>query len=281
MNQLIIGNKSKHTISSYRLDITKFLEYLDEMKLKKLLTIKSANLSEYISNLQKQGKAQASIVRAFSSIRSFCSFLVKTKAIPEGFTDLYETPKFKSPAPYVPTIEQMINMLKYVDSSTHSGCRDKAILELLYSSGLRASELCDLQYEDLGDCHIQIKCGKGCKVRSVPITSEADWTIRDYIEKYRGTDDGYLFVTSLGKRISRQYLTQIVQDYAKLSGLKNVTAHTLRHACATHLLEKGADIRMIQDILGHSSIMTTQRYTQLSKHKLQDMFNSFHPRANK
>jgi site-specific recombinase XerD len=152
------------------------------------------------------------------------------------------------------------------------------MLCLLYSSGLRASELCALEYEDFKRSSVTVRCGKRSKTRTVPITDEAMDAIMGYIDTYRGHEGGWLFQTMLGRQIRRQLLCAIVVEYAKKARVQGVTTHTLRHACATHLLDQGADLRLIQEVLGHSSIASTQRYTHLSSGKMQEMFKQFHPR---
>ena len=280
LNQLKIGNKSRNTIAAYKSDIHGFLEFLEDKKIRKASRINDAHLSEYISGIKECGKSDATVNRLYMSLKSFARFLIKIKAIVEDFTQLFDRPKLKLKPPYVPKIEEIERMLDRIWPGEENGMRDRAMLELLYSSGLRASELCDLQLGDFTRGHVQINCGKGSKTRCVPVTENASMAIEYYILNWRGNEEGYLFITDQRKKVQRQSLSKLVGVYAKQAGLSNVTAHTLRHACATHLLEKGADIRMIQEVLGHSSITTTQRYTQLSKHKLQGMFNQFHPRKN-
>jgi site-specific recombinase XerD len=168
-------------------------------------------------------------------------------------------------------------MLVQVNLDDSAGVRDRAMLELLYSSGLRASELCNLDINDFKyDC-VVVREGKRDKTRTIPITQEASSAIKNYLY-IRGFEEGNLFLTENRKPVRRQLLFKIVCRYANKAGIKGVTTHTLRHACATHLLDEGADIRLIQEILGHSSLTSTQRYAHLSSNKMQQMFKQFHPR---
>jgi integrase/recombinase XerD len=166
--------------------------------------------------------------------------------------------------------------------NTESGLRDRAMIELLYSSGLRATEICDLKLNHISDMQVMVKCGKRGKTRTIPMTEQAYQWINTYVEKHRkerfSHDQGLLFVTLQGKPIRRQFLFLMIKDYVCKADLQEITPHTLRHACATHLLDQGADLRMIQEVLGHSSIASTQRYTHLSSNKMQSMFKQFHPR---
>jgi len=269
---------SPQTVAAYQYDVAKFMEYLTDIKIKRIASIKTDHITIYLGRCKKGGKSDSSIKRYYHSIYAFCRFLRQRKLLA---IDLSEVPKprAKIVAPRIPSMEEIALLLEKPNVATEAGLRDRAILELLYSSGLRASELCDLQLEDFAEGIIHVKCGKGNKARSVPLTDEAQHWINRYITERRGLEEGPLFCTLLGKPIQRRLLCTIVTEYAAKAGLQGVTPHTLRHTCATHLLDHGADLRMIQEVLGHTSITSTQRYTHLSKHKVQLMFKQFHPRA--
>lgn len=272
-------SKSIPTVQAYQYDVSKFLEWLAEIGVKKISAIKAEHIRKYLGTHKQAGKSDSSINRYYMSLRSFCRFLRKTKAIQFDLTEDIETPRLNHKAPRIPSVKEIESILNQPDEQSTTGLRDKAILNLLYSSGLRASELCDLELEDWkGDC-VLVKCGKRSKTRTVPVTEEARQTIEKYIKQARGQDEGFLFVTIMGKRIKRQLLSKTVTEYAAKAGISGVTTHTLRHACATHLLDAGADLRLIQEVLGHSSIASTQRYTHLSSNKIQEMFQQFKRRA--
>ncbi len=274
-------SKSSPTVGAYRYDVGRFLEYLHSKKVKRMSSIKPTHIIDYLGYCKAGGKSDSSINRYFMSIKSYCRFLRRSKVLEIDLTQDISPPRNNQKAPYVPTKEEVAKILSQPPLNTESGVRDRAILEVLYSSGLRASELCDLKLEDFKQNSILVKCGKRSKTRTVPLTQEAVRAIYAYIQTYRGTAPGYLFVTLRGRQIRRQLLCSIVTDYALKAGISSVTTHTLRHACATHLLDEGADLRLIQDVLGHSSIASTQRYTHLSSNKMQEMFQQFHPRKKK
>lgn len=250
--------------------------------MRKAANLTSEHLISYLGYQKAQGKSDASLCRYYMSLRAYVRYLLRTGIITKDLThDLREgAPRCKQLAPRVPTPEQVLNILEQPDTNTEAGVRDRAILEVLYSSGLRATELCNLELRDFKGDSLLVQCGKGEKTRTVPLTEQAHHWVALYVNLYRGIEEGLLFVTQVHKKeIRSQFLSHLVGQYASKAGLKGVTTHTLRHACATHLLEKGASIRMIQLVLGHSSIASTERYTQLSGQSIQKMFNQFHPRA--
>jgi site-specific recombinase XerD len=273
-------SKSPKTVDAYRNDILQFFEWLSEQAIKRLTSLKTVHIEGYLGARKQQGRSDASINRYFMSIRSLCRYWRRTKALKSDLTEDIVAPKTQLKAPYIPTAEQIENMLVRAgeDQENENSLRDRAILELLYSSGLRATELSLLDLGDYENYSIIVKKGKRGKTRSIPTTRQAGNCIDSYIERERGIQPGPLFLTAMGKRIPREKLSKLVSKHAKKSGLKNVSTHTLRHACATHLLDAGADLRLIQEVLGHSSIASTQRYTHLSSSKMQEKFKQFHPR---
>jgi len=276
INELSLS-KSTPTIEAYKYDVSRFIEHLATKNIKRAGSIKPVHIIDYLGICKKTGKSESSINRYYMAIRSFCRYLRRNKTIAIDLTQDISPPRIHQKAPRIPTIEEVDKILSQPDIQTESGLRDRAILELLYSSGLRASELCDLQLHHVSQDKVMISCGKRGKTRTVPLTTEAF----SWVEKYtaiRGDKKGPLFQTIMGKSLRRQLLCAIVVDYAKKAGVEGVTTHTLRHACATHLLDQGADLRLIQEVLGHSSIASTQRYTHLSSNKMQEMFKQFHPR---
>jgi integrase/recombinase XerD len=266
---------SENTIIAYTSDIRKFFEYLQSKGIKRLNQIKAQMILSYLGYQKSLGKSNTSLNRYRLSIKSMFLFLRITDAVVEDIMLKVPIPKISVKAPYIPSVCEIEAML-----SKPTSLRDRAILELLYSSGLRAAELCNLDLRDIEGCQVMVRMGKGDKNRAVPLTPEANKALREYIAD-RGVEPGILFYTLMGKKIKRQNLSKMVTQYAKEAGIEGVTTHTLRHACATHLLEAGADLRMIQKVLGHSSISSTQRYTQLSSNIIQEMFNKFHPRKEK
>ncbi len=250
--------------------------------MRNLGSLKSEHLMSYLGHQKAQGKSDTTIHRYYMSLKSYVRHLKRNRIIKEDITEDLQgaAPRCKQAAPRIPTPKEMARMLDQTDLSTEIGLRDRAILEVLYGSGLRANELCELELRDWKQDSILVHCGKGSKTRTVPLTPEAREWITRYVNAYRGDDEGYLFITAVQrKRIRNQYLSHMVGRYAKQARLEGVTTHTLRHACATHLLDQGADLRFIQELLGHSSISSTERYTHLSSQSIQRMFTQFHPRG--
>lgn len=271
-------SSSETTCNSYKGDLTRFLTFIAEKNIKKVATLKPLHIINYLSYCKSIGRTDSTINRYYMAIRSYCRYLRRQKLLPFDLTEDITPPRSSLKAPSIPTIEEMGKIISQPNVCTESGMRDRALMELMYSSGLRATELCNLELEDFKGSQVTVKCGKRGKTRTVPITQEAWYWIESYIEEYRGKDEGYLFLTQMGRQIRRQYLCAIIIDNSAKAGMKDVTPHTFRHACATHLLDRGADIRLIQEVLGHASISTTQRYTHLSSCKMQEMFQQFHPR---
>lgn len=282
LNELSLS-KSGLTVEAYQADLRRFLSFVQDRGVKRISGLKAVHIIDWLGHCKKEKKSDNSINRYYMAIRSFARYLRKVKAIGDDLTQDITPPRNNLKAPYVPTPDEIDRILvepnRCLEKPTEASTRDRAILMLLYSSGLRASELCDLELEDLKTEGITVKCGKRSKTRTVPITLEAALAINVYIELYRGKLPGLLFVTVAHKRqLTRQELFKLVSRHAKNAGIDGVTPHTLRHACATHLLDEGADLRLIQEVLGHSSIASTQRYTHLSSNKMQEMFKQFHPR---
>lgn len=269
--------KSAATVSAYERDLKFFLDYMVRLNIKSFKSLRSTHVVNYLGEHKRKGKSNATLNRYTMALRSFFKYARRRKLITDDPMEQVESPKVTRAAPRVPSIEQIRYMLGQPDVTTEAGIRDRAVLELLYSSGLRASELCDLTVHQVTEIGVTVSCGKGGKTRTVPITRSAyDW-IKRYIQEYRGPGSGPLFLTEAGKQLTRTMVFKIVSRHAINSGMIDVSPHTLRHACATHLLGEGADIRMIQELLGHSSIAATQWYTHLTSSKIRTMFDLFHP----
>lgn len=273
----IVLSKGRQTVEAYLSDIRRFLEYTQQKGIKRIAQFKGPMIVSYLGYQKSLGKSDASVNRYYMAIKSFFKYLRITKAMSEDICLDVATPRVRAIAPYVPSVCEIGAILSKPDTRTVSGKRDKAILELLYSSGLRASELCDIELRDLQPTQIIVRKGKGSKTRTIPITEQANVSIQAYVAE-RGVECGVLFQTLMGKKLRRQLLSKIVTMYAEKAGVEGITTHTLRHACATHLLDQGADLRLIQEVLGHSTIASTERYTHLSSTKMQEMFKQFHPR---
>jgi len=282
-------NYSKHTLKAYIADIKGFALVLKEMGIISADNgdIDFANLDEtpvraYISKLYGKNK-KASISRKLASVRTFFEFLIRNGTIKSNSAKLVPTPKGEKRLPTFLTVDEVVKLVETPGSDNAYESRDRAILELLYSCGLRVSELVGINLNDLDLDLMSVKVlGKGNKERLVPLGSKASSAIKTYLSQRLDLKpkDDYLFVNSRGGRLTTRSIDRIIKKYATISGIpKNISPHVLRHTFATHLLGGGADLRAIQEMLGHKSLSTTQRYTHTSIEKLMEIYDKTHPRA--
>ncbi len=289
-------NASPHTCRCYRRDLEGFEDFLKslgmylsptgEVEIEKVDRIA---IRKYLSFLHRKNK-KSSIARKISTLRSFFKYLVREQVIPSNPAKSVSTPKVEKTLPTTLTVDEAFRLMESPKSiserpsegSKEKGLRDRAILELLYSSGLRVSELVGLNSDQLDlDLGIVRVMGKGRKERIVPVGMKAIEATKSYLEE-RGMvkGDGPIFVNSLGGRLTARSVGRLVKKYVRHSGIfRKVSPHSLRHTFATHLLDAGADIREIQEMLGHSSLSTTQRYTHVSMGKLMEVYDKAHPRS--
>jgi integrase/recombinase XerD len=284
---------SENTISNYSLDIRFFINYLTEKK--KVTDAKSIsegvieNYIFYLRNLKNKKDdyySVKSINRYISSIKSFFKFLASEKIIDKNPSEIIETPKISRNLPQVLTINEIDSILKMTDNSDVLELRDRAIMETMYASGLRVSEVVNLIVPNIFfDEGILRIFGKGSKERIVPIGSSALQYINKYLEKSRpylrkSYSEDTVFLNHRGRKLTRMTIWNIISKYAKKAGIqKQIHPHTFRHSFATHLLEGGADIRIIQEMLGHSDISTTQIYTHIDREYLIEIHKTYHPRG--
>lgn len=276
-----------HTVESYLRDAGMLLRFLsDEHPDLPLPEVKLAHLQDFVVTVHELGLAPASQARILSGVKSFYRFLLLEGVITIDPTELLAAPKTRRPLPEVLTVADIDAMIAVVDHSTSEGMRNRAIIETLYSSGLRVSELTGLLisnlYLDIGFVRI---VGKGNKERLVPLGEEAAKQIRLYKDHVRATVPvkeaarDILFLNRRGSGLSRMMIFNIIKDAAAKAGIKaNVHPHTFRHSFATHLVERGADLRSVQEMLGHASITTTEIYTHLDRAYLRNTLEQFHPR---
>lgn len=276
---------SKNTITSYRADLASFLNYLESKGFSNIESIKRDEIRNYLMRLKDKGLSSNSISRALVAIKMFYKFLAQERFIKDDVAGILESPKLIRPLPNVLNIAEVEKLLQAPDIRDRVGMRDKAALELMYATGMRVSEVVDLPTSTLNLDVGFIKCkGKGDKERIVPIGSQAKNAIYKYMQDARpallkNKEDSHLFLSRLGKRISRQSLWKMIKKYAKKARIKKeIAPHTLRHSFATHLLERGADLRVVQEMLGHADIATTQIYTHINKERLKLIHRQFHPR---
>lgn len=276
---------SKNTISSYGSDLFSFLNYLESKTVTGIEKIKRDDITQYLLHLKDKGLSGNSVSRALVAIKMFYKFLVQERFIKNDVAEILESPKLIRPLPNVLNMTEVTKLLQAPDTRSWMGIRDKAALELLYATGMRVSEMVELGTGTLNLDVGFIKCkGKGDKERMVPIGSQAKAAITRYIQKVRPSllkskNDNHLFLSRLGKKVSRQSFWKMMKKYAKIAKIKkDIMPHTLRHSFATHLLERGADLRVVQEMLGHSDIVTTQIYTHIDKGRLKSVHKQFHPR---
>lgn len=267
---------SPNTISSYRNDLDKFRKY----------PLTQKGVSDFIRHLNRQGMSPSTISRSLAAIKSLCKFLIGEGHIQSDPTEDVLFPKMGLKLPKALTVSEAQLLVETPHKRDKISTRDRAILETLYGCGLRISELMGLDLNDINFESGFIRClGKGSKERIVPIGEEAKKALQYYIKVTRPRFlkrkvSEAVFLDRAGKRLSRQGLWYIIKKYVRLSGIKSSTSpHTLRHSFATHLLEKGADLRSVQEMLGHANISTTQIYTNVSRERLKKVYKGAHPRA--
>jgi integrase/recombinase XerD len=278
---------ASNTVVSYERDLKSYLLYLNKVEeISSLDAVTRSTIIQFLKFLTENGKSSKTIARHIASIRSFHQFLLREKVTTQDPTVHIDRPKQEQKLPQVMSLEEVQALLDSPDTTKVFGIRDKAMLELLYATGMRVSELISL---NLSDVHLTmgfVRCiGKGNKERIIPLGSMAQNAITNYIEESRSqllkkkTTDA-LFVNLYGNRLTRQGFWKILKKLTKEAGIeKELTPHTLRHSFATHLLENGADLRAVQEMLGHADISTTQIYTHVTKTRMKDVYSMFHPRA--
>ena len=279
-------NLSAKTVEAYRLDVSRFLTWLRMQRAKEPDSADAKDISVYVGELARTGLSRASQRRSLAAIRGFYTYGIaeeRTKLDPAKGVVL---PRLLRTLPRVLSVPDVEKLLGLPDVNDCYGLRDRSVLELLYSAGLRASECTTLRLSDVSMAQGFVRVlGKGGKTRIVPFGGHArDWVTR-YLSQSRGKLLGrrasdWLFLAKGGRRLSRVTLWHIVKSYSTRAGLgKKVSPHTLRHSFATHLLEGGADLRVVQELLGHASITTTQIYTHLDRDYLSEVHRRFHPRG--
>ena len=291
-------NLSTNSISSYKTDLKRYINFLSddgyperinyfEESIQNLDSIRQIHIRNFIRYLKDQNFSSSSINRSFSSIRSYHKYLSGEDKMSHNPTQLLEPLKISKKLPKILSAQQVDTIINSVNVDETMGYRDKAILETLYSAGLRVSELCALEMNNiLFDSSMLKVYGKGNKERFVPLGSKAIKLINDYCKFIRTAltnkkkTDGNVFLSRNGKKLTRMTIFNIMRKWANISGINNkISPHTFRHSFATHLLEGGADLRAVQEMLGHSDISTTQIYTHLDNEYLKEVHRTFHPRG--
>lgn len=277
---------AENTVSAYHQDIASFLRFLKNYGVHTLSEVSLEVLEAFVDHESRAGLEATSLARRISALRTFFRFLVREKVVQENVAQLLDTPRIQRRLPEVLTVEEVEMLIAACDVAKPSGIRDRAILELLYSSGLRVSEVVLLEFQHLDLEHGMLRLwGKGFKERIVPFGERASDALREYLAGARhlllkGKKSRYIFVSGPGGQpLSRQSVWNTVKRCALRAGItKRITPHTLRHTFATHLLEGGAELRVVQEFLGHSDIATTQIYTHVDRRFLRESYERAFPR---
>lgn len=280
-------NLSDNTVAAYGNDINSFLQFVESRRIDDPSIIKQNHIADFFKSLKELGLSGRSAARYYSSIKGFFNYLFLSKYITENPIEKISSPKLAKNLPSVLSVREIDLILSKPDTNNKLGLRDKAVLELLYACGTRVSELINIKIPDLFfDDEVIRVFGKGSKERIIPIgRSAVKWT-NEYLKKSRvllmkkNKSENYLFLNNRGTKLSRMGVWKIVDRYVKEAGLeKEIHPHTFRHSFATHLLEGGADLRAVQEMLGHADISTTQIYTHIDREYIKQVHKDFHPRG--
>ena len=280
--------RSKNTVDAYLRDLNQYKDFLSKYhQINKPKYIEKKHIDGYLKSVSKK-MSSASVARKLTAIKSFHHFLLLEKEVDIDVTKTFSTPKIAKKLPKVLSVDEVVSLLEKVDKSDPLGLRNKALLELVYGSGLRVSELLEIKTEDihLNQAYILVH-GKGQKERIVPISDMAVLAIRKYMidgreQLLKDQTSNYLFLNQIGSSLSRQGFFKLLKKLASDAGIETeCSPHTLRHSFATHLLENGMDLRTLQTLLGHEDISTTQIYTHISQKRIKEVYLNAHPRAKK
>lgn len=280
-----VRHLSNNTLQSYRRDIEQYITYIKNNKIESYEKISPAIITGYMLHLQNKGRAAATVARSLASIRAFYKYLCKQQILSIDPTGDIHSLKSQRKLPEFLTSQEVNLLLEQPSVGEIKGIRDKAMLEVLYATGIRVSELISLNTEDENIDVGYIICRNNNKERIIPLYSEAMVSLKRYIDNVRpmlikNPDETALFVNINGGRLTRQGFWKIIKLYTKKANInKHITPHTLRHSFAVHLLENGADLKSIQEMLGHSDISSTQIYTSVVNNRIKNVYNNAHPRA--
>lgn len=281
---------AENSVKSYQRDIQKYIDFLEAEKIVDWNIIDRYDIVLFLQKMRENSKSTNSIIRMTSSLRQYHQYLRQEKVTEQDPMQYVDTPKKAEVLPKVLSLKEVESLLLAPEVETEIGLRDRAILEVMYATGLRISELVHLQMDEL---HLTMgfiqTVGKGDKERILPIGGEAVKWLNEYLidarpifESRAAEESPYVFLNARGKGLSRQGVWKNLKKTVQIAGIKkNVTPHMLRHSFATHLLENGADLRIVQELLGHSDISTTQIYTHITKARMKDVYEQYHPRALK
>ena len=281
-----VKKASVNTIMSYQNDLMKLIRYLNNLNITETGKINETSLNSYILTMEREGMSPATVSRNIASIKAFVLYLIKKGIIQEDPSERMRAPKVEKKAPHILTTEQVNDLLSQPDTDTLKGIRDKAMLELLYATGIRVSELIAIKIEDI---HLKgkfIRCCNGVKERMIPFGNMAKQALEKYLKETRGEllgviETNYCFTNLSGEPMSRQGFWKIIKGYGRSAGIQDdITPQVLRNSFAVHMMENGADLKSLQEFMGHSDISTTQVYMQNRSRKITEVYAQSHPRAN-
>ena len=280
-----IRHKSLNTVESYKRDVTQYISYLDGTGVTDISSTTKTTVLSYLLYLQKEGRASSTVSRTLASLRSYYLFMMQNGVVKSNPTSNLEAPHVEKKIPKILSGEEVELLLEQPKNCDNKGIRDKAMLELLYATGIRVSELINLDVSDVNVPMSFVRCKGGKKERIIPMGHQAKDALENYINnvrKYMVKDENEtaLFVNCSGARLSRQGFWKLIKYYQHIAGIEtDITPHTLRHWFAAHLLENGADLHSIQEMMGHADISSTQVYSRMMNSKIKDVYAKAHPRA--
>ena len=280
-----IRHKSLNTVESYKRDVTQYISYLDGTGVTDISSTTKTTVLSYLLYLQKEGRASSTVSRTLASLRSYYLFMMQNGVVKSNPTSNLEAPHVEKKIPKILLGEEVEILLEQPKNCDNKGIRDKAMLELLYATGIRVSELINLDVSDVNVPMSFVRCKGGKKERIIPMGHQAKDALENYINnvrKYMVKDENEtaLFVNCSGARLSRQGFWKLIKYYQHIAGIEtDITPHTLRHSFAAHLLENGADLHSIQEMMGHADISSTQVYSRMMNSKIKDVYAKAHPRA--
>lgn len=280
-----IRHKSLNTVESYKRDVTQYISYLDGTGVTDISSTTKTTVLSYLLYLQKEGRASSTVSRTLASLRSYYLFMMQNGVVKSNPTSNLEAPHVEKKIPKILSGEEVELLLEQPKNCDNKGIRDKAMLELLYATGIRVSELINLDVSDVNVPMSFVRCKGGKKERIIPMGHQAKDALENYINnvrKYMVKDENEtaLFVNCSGARLSRQGFWKLIKYYQHIAGIEtDITPHTLRHSFAAHLLENGADLHSIQEMMGHADISSIQVYSRMMNSKIKDVYAKAHPRA--
>ena len=280
-----VKHASKSTVMAYQRDLRRLFLYLKASDIEQIGEITSTSLNSYVLFLEREGFSTATVSRNIASMKAYFHYAFSKHQVKEDPTETIRAPHIEKRIPEILTMKEVADLLAIPSEATAKGCRDKAMLELLYATGVRVTELLTVGMTDVNMAMSYIICCDGDKERVIPFGSAAKAALTEYFKEAReillkGNESNYLFVNCSGKLMSRQGFWKLVKQYAKKANIvKDITPHTLRHSFAAHLVQNGADLKSVQEMLGHSDISTTQIYLNMNAERMRQVYEKAHPRG--